>query len=185
MADKCLVRIEDALTRSGFDKTDAETILKEIKKAETDSKLKEADDALNAATAKQILEKTKIQKQINKLNAIEDEIKIRDWVEWNLTSFKDNPKEGLTAILVGSNWEKMGARDSVAAAQDAYYKNLVVSFNAKLREAGVDDLFAKADMEIERKFLELFGNLEKVELLQKKCRHCNSCKSYRRFFRNS
>ena len=61
MADKCLIRIEDALTRSGFDKTDAESILKEIKKAETDSKLKEADDALNAATAKQILEKTKIQ----------------------------------------------------------------------------------------------------------------------------
>ena len=159
MADKCLVRIEDALTRSGFDKTDAESILKEIKRAEVDSKLKEADDALNAATAKQILEKTKIQKQLNKLNAIEDEIKIRDWVEWNLTSFKDNPKEGLTAILVGSNWEKMGARDSVAAAQDAYYKNLVVSFNAKLKEAGVDDLFAKADMEIERKISKVIWEL--------------------------
>jgi len=106
MADKCLVRIEDALTKSGFDKDDAGSILKQIKKAETDSKLKEADDALNAATAKQILEKTKIQKQINKLNAIEDEIKIRDWVEWNLTSFKENPKEGLTAILVvtGKKW---------------------------------------------------------------------------------
>ena len=52
MADKCLVRIEDALTKSGFDKDDAGSILKQIKKAETDSKLKEADDALNAATAK-------------------------------------------------------------------------------------------------------------------------------------
>ena len=168
MADKCLVRIEDALTRSGFDKTDAESILKEIKRAEVNSKLKEADDALNAATAKQILEKTKIQKQLNKLNAIEDEIKIRDWVEWNLTSFKDNPKEGLTAILVGSNWEKMGARDSVAAAQDAYYKNLVVSFNAKLREAGVDDLFAKADMEIERKISRVIWELGEGRVVTEK-----------------
>ena len=57
----------------------------------------------------------------------------------------------MTALLVGSNWERMGARESVAAAQDAYYKNLVVSFNAKLKEAGVDDLFAKMNDDIERK----------------------------------
>lgn len=160
MADKCLIRIQDALTKSGFDKDDADSILKSIKKVEGLSQtIASVADIDVKKIALEILKKQTIQKQINKLNAIEDEIKIRDWVEWNLTSFKENPKEGLTAILVGSNWEKMGARDSVAAAQDAYYKNLVVSFNAKLREAGVDDLFAKADMEIERKISRVIWEL--------------------------
>lgn len=168
MADKCLIRIQDALTKKGFDKDDAAGILKSIKKAESDAKLKEADDQVNAATAKQILDKQKIQKKLNKLNAIEDEIKVRDWVEWNLTNFKDNPKEGLTAILVGSNWERMGARDSVAAAQDAYYKNLVVSFNAKLKEAGVDDLFAKANDDIERKISRVIWELGEGKAITEK-----------------
>jgi hypothetical protein len=168
MADKCLIRIEDALIKKGLDKDDAAGILKSIKKAESDAKLKEADDQVNAALAKEILQKEQIQKQLNKLNAIEDEIKIRDWVEWNLTNFKDNPKEGLTAILVGSNWERMGARDSVAAAQDAYYKNLVVSFNAKLKEAGVDDLFAKANDDIERKISRVIWELGEGKAITEK-----------------
>ena len=105
MADKCITRIEDALTRNGLDKQEAEGILNSIRKAESLSRTKDVDDKLNAALAKEILEKETIQKQINKLNAIEDEIKVRDWVEWNITNFKDNPKEGMTALLVGSNWE--------------------------------------------------------------------------------
>lgn len=159
MADKCLVRIEDSLSKSGLNKDEAESILKAIRQAESKTNLKEADDAVNAAVAKEIKDKAEIQKKINKLNAIEDEIKIRDWVEWNLTNFKDNPKEGMTALLVGTNWQRMGARDSVAAAQDAYYKNLVISFNAKLKEAGVDDLFAKANSDVERKISRVIWEL--------------------------
>ena len=159
MADKCLVRIEDSLSKSGLNKDEAESILKAIRQAESKTNLKEADDAVNAALAKEIKDKAEIQKKINKLNAIEDEIKIRDWVEWNLTNFKDNPKEGMTALLVGTNWQRMGARDSVAAAQDAYYKNLVISFNAKLKEAGVDDLFAKANSDVERKISRVIWEL--------------------------
>ena len=159
MADKCLVRIEDSLSKSGLNKDEAESILKAIREAESKTNLKEADDAVNAALAKEIKDKAEIQKKINKLNAIEDEIKIRDWVEWNLANFKDNPKEGMTALLVGTNWQRMGARDSVAAAQDAYYKNLVISFNAKLKEAGVDDLFAKANSDVERKISRVIWEL--------------------------
>ena len=151
MADKCLIRIEDALSRSGINTDEANGILQSIRQAESQAKLKDADDAVNAVVAREILDKKKLDKQINKLNAIEDEIKIRDYVEWNLANFKDNPKEGMAAVLVGSNWERMGARDSVAAAQDSYYKNLVVTFNEKLKEAGVDDLFAKATNDIEKK----------------------------------
>ena len=156
---KCLTRIEDALTKSGLNKEDAEGILRSIKKAESEAKLRDADDQVNAALAKEILDKEKIQKQINKLNAIEDEIKVREWVEWTLDNFKDNPTEGMTALLVGTNWQRMGARDSVLAAQDAYYKNLVVSFNAKLKEAGVDDLFAKMNNDIERKVSRVLWDL--------------------------
>jgi len=159
MADKCLIRIEDALSRSGINTDEANGILQSIRQAESQAKLKDADDAVNAVLAKEILDKKKLDKQINKLNAIEDEIKIRDYVEWNLANFKDNPKEGMAALLVGSNWERMGARDSVAAAQDAYYKNLVVSFNAKLKEAGVDDLFAKANNDIEKKVTKVIWEL--------------------------
>ena len=159
MADKCLIRIEDSLSKSGLNKDEAESILKAIREAESKTNLKEADDAVNAALAKEIKDKAEIQKKINKLNAIEDEIKIRDWVEWNLANFKDNPKEGMTALLVGTNWQRMGARDSVAAAQDAYYKNLVISFNAKLKEAGVDDLFAKANSDVERKISRVIWEL--------------------------
>jgi len=168
MADKCLIRIEDALSKSGIDRNEAEGILKSIRQAESQTKLKDADDAVNAAVAREILDKEKLQKQINKLNAIEDEIKIRDYVEWNLANFKDNPKEGMTALLVGSNWERMGARDSVAAAQDAYYKNLVVSFNAKLKEAGVDDLFAKATSDIEKKISRVIWELGEGKAITEK-----------------
>lgn len=168
MADKCLMRIEDALSKSGINTNEAEGILKSIRQAESQTKLKEADDAVNAAVAREILDKEKLQKQINKLNAIEDEIKIRDYVEWNLANFKDNPTEGMTALLVGSNWERMGARDSVAAAQDAYYKNLVVSFNAKLKEAGVDDLFAKANSDIEKKISRVIWELGEGKAITEK-----------------
>ena len=168
MADKCLIRIEDALSKSGINRDEAQGILKSIRQAESQTKLKEADDAVNAAVAREILDKEKLQKQINKLNAIEDEIKIRDYVDWNLANFKDNPTEGMRALLVGSNWERMGARDSVAAAQDAYYKNLVVSFNAKLKEAGVDDLFAKATSDIEKKISRVIWELGEGKAITEK-----------------
>ena len=57
MADKCLIRIEDALSKSGINTNEAEGILKSIRQAESQTKLKEADDAVNAAVAREILDK--------------------------------------------------------------------------------------------------------------------------------
>ena len=62
MADKCLIRIEDALSKSGINTNEAEGILKSLRQAESQTKLKEADDAVNAAVAREILDKEKLQK---------------------------------------------------------------------------------------------------------------------------
>ena len=164
MADKCLIRIEDALSRSGINTDEANGILQSIRQAESQAKLKDADDAVNAVVAREILDKKKLDKQINKLNAIEDEIKIRDYVEWNLANFKDNPTEGMTAVLVGSNWERMGARDSVAAAQDSYYKNLVVTFNEKLKDTTNGNPINGGFFVFRKEFLELIPDDPKADL---------------------
>ena len=63
MADKCLVRIEDSLSKSGLNKDEAESILKAIRQAESKTNLKEADDAVNAAVAKEIKDKAEIEKK--------------------------------------------------------------------------------------------------------------------------
>jgi len=87
--------------------------------------------------------KLKYKKKINKRNAIENEIKIRRLTELVLTEFSDNPLEGLTAILVGSNNRVASARASAAVQQNATVNQLIVGFNAKLRAEGVDNLFDK------------------------------------------
>jgi len=70
MADKCLVRVEKLLKKSCFRSAAAESILKAIREAESKTNLKEADDAVNAALAKEIKDKEEIQKKIKKLNKI-------------------------------------------------------------------------------------------------------------------
>ena len=111
--DKCLLRVQRALKKSGINQDEATDIISAIKKAEGDGKIKNGDDSSNSTLAKEILDKAQIQKKINKLNAIEDDLKIRDLVQFILKEFPDNPKEGLTAIMVGSNFERMGSRNSV------------------------------------------------------------------------
>ena len=149
--DKCLLRVQRALKKSGINQDEATDIISAIKKSEGEGKIKNGDDSSNSTLAKEILDKAQENKKINKLNAIEDDLKIRDLVQFILKEFPDNPKEGLTAIMVGSNFERMGSRNSVDAAQQAYYKNLVISFNEKLKTNKVQDLFANADASIEKK----------------------------------
>ena len=168
MADKCLTRIENALKKSSIDEAEAKSILSEIEKADGELRLKDADDQVNAALAKEILDKAVIQRKINKLNAINDEIKIRDVGEFVLKNFPENPKEGLTAVMVGSSWERMGARDAVSTAQFAHYRNLVITFNEKLVKAGVDDLFAKANADIEIKVARVIWDIGEGKTITEK-----------------
>ena len=151
MADKCLTRIENVLKKSSIATEKAKSILDDIKKAQSETKIQDLDETITSTLADEVLKRQSIQKKINKLNALEDEIKVRNTVEYVIKEFPNNPVEGLTAVLVGSNLQKSGSRASVALAQLAYYRDLLVSFNAKLRDNKVDSLFAEATPDIERR----------------------------------
>ena len=151
MADKCLTRIENVLKKSSIATEKAQGILDDIKKAQSETKITDLDETITSKLADGVLKRQALQKKINKLNALEDEVKVRETVEYVLKEFPNNPVEGLTAVLVGSNLQKSGSRSSVALAQLAYYRDLLVSFNAKLRENKVDSLFAEANADIEKK----------------------------------
>ena len=151
MADKCLTRIEDVLKKSSITTEKAKSILDDIKKAQSETKIKDLDETITSKLADGVLKRQQLQKKINKLNALEDEVKIRNTVEYVLKEFPNNPVEGLTAVLVGSNLQKAGSRSSVALAQLAYYRDLLVSFNGKLKDNKVDSLFAEANADIEQR----------------------------------
>ena len=151
MADKCLTRIENVLKKSSIATEKAQGILDDIKKAQSETKITDLDETITSKLADGVLKRQALQKKINKLNALEDEVKVRNTVEYVLKEFPNDPVEGLTAVLVGSNLQKSGSRSSVALAQLAYYRDLLVSFNAKLRENKVDSLFAEANADIEKK----------------------------------
>ena len=151
MVDKCLTRIEDVLKKSSITTEKAQGILEDIKKAQSETKITDLDETITSELAEGVLKRQQLKKKINKLNALEDEVKIRNTVEYVLKEFPNDPVEGLTAILVGSNLQKAGSRSSVALAQLAYYRDLLVSFNAKLRDNKVDSLFAEANSDIEKR----------------------------------
>jgi len=151
MVDKCLTRIEDVLKKSSITTEKAQGILADIKKAQSETKITDLDETITSELAEGVLKRQQLKKKINKLNALEDEVKIRNTVEYVLKEFPNDPVEGLTAILVGSNLQKAGSRSSVALAQLAYYRDLLVSFNAKLRDNKVDSLFAEANSDIEKR----------------------------------
>ena len=143
MADKCLIRIEKLLKKSSIAGTKKEEIINLIKQSVAEKKLSNIDEISVDKISKEVSEQIKLQKKINKRNAIENEIKIRRLTELVLTEFSDNPLEGLTAIMVGSNDRVVASRSSAAVQQNATVNQLIAGFNAKLRTAGVDDLFDK------------------------------------------
>ena len=101
MADKCLTRIEDVLKKSSITTEKAQGILDDIKKAQSETKITDLDETITSKLADGVLKRQALQKKINKLNALEDEVKVRNTVEYVLKEFPNNPVEGLTAVLVG------------------------------------------------------------------------------------
>jgi len=149
--DKCLARIEETLRKSSIETTKAEDILNEIKKAQREIDINNLDDTLINNLSEKILKEQEIQKKINQRNNLENEIKIRNIVYYVLKEFPENPVEGLTAVLVGSNFQKKGSRSSVANAQLSQYRQIAVSFNEKLRQKNLEFLFANANEDIDRR----------------------------------
>jgi hypothetical protein len=151
MADKCLIRLENLLRGSSVRGNLKDEILSTIKKVQAEKKISKLDDINVDAIAKDVKEQIKLQKRINKRNAIENEIKVRNLTEYVYENFKGEEDEGLISILVGSNRQTVGARESVATQQNSAVNNLITGFNAKLREAGLDDFFAKMDKDTQRR----------------------------------
>ena len=149
--DKCLARIEETLKRSSIETAKAEDILSEIKKAQREIDVNNLDDTLINNLSEKVLKEQEIQKKINQRNSLENEIKIRNTVDYVLKEFPEDPVEGLTAVLVGSNFQKAGSRASVALAQLSQYRQIAVSFNEKLRQKNLESLFAKANEDIDRR----------------------------------
>ena len=95
MADKCLIRVENLLKKSSIAGTKKEEIVGLIKEAIAEKKLSSLDEINVDKVSKEVSEQIKLQKKINKRNALENEIKVRKYTEFVLKEFPDNPQEGL------------------------------------------------------------------------------------------
>ena len=93
MADKCLLRVEKLLDKSSIGFVEKDEILNQIKIAQAELKLSNIDEINVDKIAKDVQAQIVLQRKINKRNAIEDEIKGRELVDYVLDEFPDNPQE--------------------------------------------------------------------------------------------
>jgi len=151
MSNKCLIRVQDLLTKSSIQAAKKDEIINYIKLAQAEQKISNIDAINVDKVAKDVSERIKLQRKIDKRNAIENEIKARDHVDYIMSEFADAPAEGLIAILVGSNRRVTGARSSVASHQVAATNGLVTGFTQKLKKAGLESLFNNAEKRTQRR----------------------------------
>ena len=142
----CLTRVESLLKGSSIKSVKRDEIINLIKQSIAEKKLSGIDEVNVDKIAKDVTEQIKAQKKQDKINALNDEILVRKKVEEQLENFKDDPENGLISLLVGTNELTLGARQSVGVAQNAAQGQLIAGFNAELKNAGVDQFFANADM---------------------------------------
>jgi Na+-translocating ferredoxin:NAD+ oxidoreductase RnfG subunit len=131
MTKKCLARVEALLSKSSIRSVRKDEIINQIKIAQAEQKISSIDEINVDKISQEVSEQIKLQKKINKRNAIENEIKGRKYVEYILDNFNDDPAEGLVSILVGTNRRVTGARASVATQQEASKNQLICRFYAK------------------------------------------------------
>ena len=163
MTKKCLARVEALLSKSSIRSVRKDEIINQIKIAQAEQKISSIDEINVDKISQEVSEQIKLQKKINKRNAIENEIKGRKYVEYIFDNFNDDPAEGLVSILVGTNRRVTGARASVATQQQATVNQLIAGFNQKLKNQKVLKLFDKMDKETQRRVVRTM-----YELNQKK-----------------
>jgi len=166
--DKCLDIIKETLKRSSITTTKAEDILNDIQKAQREVGVQNLDESLVNDLSEKILKEQEIQKKINQRNNLENEIKIRNTVDYVLKEFPEDPVEGLTAVLVGSNFQKIGSRASVALAQLSKYRQIATAFTEKLRQKNLTTLFAKANADIDRRIARTIWELGEGKTITEK-----------------
>jgi|TARA_A100001388_G_C28768542_1_gene502336 hypothetical protein len=163
MSKKCLLRVEELLRKSSIKAAKKDEIINQIKIAQAEKRISSIDEINVDKVAQEVSEQIKLEKKINKRNALENEIKGRKYVEYILDNFNDNPQEGLISILVGTNRRVTGARSAVSVQQHASVNQLIAGFNQKLRENNVTVMFDKMDKETQRRVVRTM-----YELNQKK-----------------
>jgi hypothetical protein len=159
--DKCLERVKQALKRSSLNQEEANNILDKIKKAQIEQRIDTLDEIKLDKTINKVLKDTEIERKIKERNALEDEILVRNKVEYIMDNFAEEPDEGLIAIMVGSNRQKTGARESVALSQLTYEGLIKSSFIRKLETNQVFELFDKLNLEGERKIANVIWELSR------------------------
>ena len=163
MTKKCLARVEALLSKSSIRSVRKDEIINQIKIAQAEQKISSIDEINVDKISQEVSEQIKLQKKINKRNAIENEIKGRKYVEYIFDNFNDDPAEGLVSILVGTNRRVAGARASVATQQQASVNQLIAGFMQKIKNQKSFRLFDKADKETQRRVVRTM-----YELNQKK-----------------
>jgi hypothetical protein len=145
MSDKCLARVQKLLDDSSITSIQRDEIINQIKIAQAEQGIARISEIDVDRVAQDVSEQLKLQKAINKRNALEDEIKVRNYIDNIINNFDADPDEGLISILVGSNQRVTGARSSAAAHQQAAQNQLIIGFNQKVEEAGLTKLLRNAD----------------------------------------
>jgi len=163
MSKKCLLRVEKLLKKSSIKAAKKDEIINQIKIAQAEKRITSIDEINVDKVAKEVSDQIKLEKKINKRNALENEIKGRKYVEYILDNFNDSPQEGLISILVGTNRRITGARSAVSVQQHASVNQLIAGFNQKLRQNNVTTLFEKMDKKTQRRVVNAM-----YELNQKK-----------------
>ena len=163
MSKKCLLRVEELLKKSSIKAAKKDEIINQIKIAQAEKRITSIDEINVDKVAQEVSEQIKLEKKINKRNALENEIKGRKYVEYILDNFNDSPQEGLISILVGTNRRVTGARSAVSVQQHASVNQLIAGFNQKLRQNNVTTLFEKMDKKTQRRVVNAM-----YELNQKK-----------------
>jgi len=147
----CIARVESLLKKSSIKTIKKEEIINAIKTAMAEKKLSSIKEVDVDTIAKDVTAQMKAQKQKNRINAIKDEILIRKAQEKVLTTFANNEFEGLASILVGSNDQLTGAKDSVSVAQNSAIANLYTEANKGFKDAGVFTFFKDMDEKTQRR----------------------------------
>jgi hypothetical protein len=163
MSKKCLLRVEELLRKSSIKAAKKDEIINQIKIAQAEKRITSIDEINVDKVAQEVSDQIKLEKKINKRNALENEIKGRKYVEYILDNFNDSPQEGLISILVGTNRRITGARSAVSVQQHASVNQLIAGFNQKLRQNNVTTLFEKMDKKTQRRVVNAM-----YELNQKK-----------------
>ena len=79
MTKKCLARVEELLSKSSIRSVRKDEIINQIKIAQAEQKISSIDEINVDKISQEVSEQIKLQKKINKRNAIENEIKGRKY----------------------------------------------------------------------------------------------------------